>query len=142
MSLPPSSSSSYSRPGAVSDAVDEATIRAVVDDFYSRVREDDLLGPVFAARVDDWSQHLPKMYGFWATVVRGERRYHGNPLEAHRPIAELSVERFERWLNLFEATLRDHCEPADAEAWALTARRMAFAMSHRLGLVRNEVLLP
>lgn len=140
MSLP--RASSYSRPGSVSDSVDEATIRAVVDDFYGRIRRDPILGPVFNSRVDDWSKHLPKMYGFWATVVRGEQRYHGNPVEAHRPITELTSDLFARWLDLFETVLAEHCTPADAQAWAATARRMGFAMSCRLGLGQNEDLLP
>lgn len=138
----PSPSRNYHRPGAVSDAVDEQTIRAVVHDFYGRVRADDQLGPVFGAYISDWTPHLEKMVGFWMTVVRGERRYQGNPFEAHQKVTELSSDLFAHWLNLFGETLRDHCSAEDAQAWEATARRMGFAMSWRLGLGENEALLP
>ena len=139
MSLPISSSA---RPGSVSDSLDEATIRAVVDDFYGRVREDEVIGPVFNAHVADWDVHLPKMYGFWATVLLGEQRYHGNPVEKHRAVSEIRPAHFARWLDLFDQTLKDHCTPKDAEAWSAAARRMGFAMSHRLDHGQNEELLP
>lgn len=139
MSLP---TSSYHRTGAVSDTVDEPTIRAVVHDFYGRVQADDQLGPVFAARIQDWEPHLEKMVGFWMTVVMGERRYQGDPFAKHRQVDGLTSDLFAHWLNLFGETLQAHCKPQDAKAWEATARRMGFAMSHRLGLGENESLLP
>ena len=132
----------YHRPGAVSDSVDEQTIRAVVEDFYGRIRTHPTLGPVFNSHIADWGPHLDKMVGFWATVVRGEKRYAGNPIEAHTRVQGITSDLFAEWLDLFGETLREHCQPKDAEAWEATARRMGFAMSYRLGLGQNEALLP
>ncbi|HEB54467.1 MAG TPA: group III truncated hemoglobin, partial [bacterium] len=58
--------------------VDE--IRTLVHRFYERVRQDHLLGPVFATRIaaERWPAHLDKMVRFWSTVLRGERGYTGN----------------------------------------------------------------
>lgn len=133
---------SYARPGVVSDAVDMQVIRAVVDDFYGRVREDPMLGPVFAAHISDWGPHLNKMYGFWSTVLLGDRQYTGNPLVKHQALSELSAEHFKNWLNLFAETLGDHCSETDKAAWEATARRMGFAMSARLGFGEHPDLLP
>lgn len=133
---------SYSRPGAVSEAVDVEVIRAVVDDFYGRVRQDALLGPVFDAHVADWGPHLNKMYGFWSTVLLGDRQYTGNPFVKHHAISELSAGHFERWLNLFAETLATHCTESDKTAWEATARRMGFAMASRLGFGEDPRLLP
>lgn len=117
-------------------------IRAVVDDFYGRVRQDPMLGPVFEAQIEDWGPHLNKMYGFWSTVLLGDRQYTGNPFEKHQAISELSAGHFERWLNLFAETLENHCTEADKAAWEATARRMGFAMASRLGFGEDPSLLP
>ena len=134
--------SSYTRPGAVSGAVTMGVIRAVVDDFYGRVRRDLMLGPVFAAHIDDWEPHLKKMYGFWSTVLLGDRQYTGNPFEKHQAVPELSAAHFERWLDLFAKTLETYCSEADKAAWEGTARRMGFAMASRLGFGEHAELLP
>ena len=46
--------------------VDEGFVSLLVDRFYARIREDDLLGPIFAARVGDWEMHLDRMKAFGA----------------------------------------------------------------------------
>jgi hemoglobin len=133
---------SYARPGAVSNAVNIEVIRAVVDDFYGRVRQDLMLGPVFATHIGDWEPHLKKMYGFWSTVLLGDRQYTGNPFEKHQAVLELSAAHFERWLDIFAKTLETHCSEADKAAWEATARRMGFAMASRLGFGEHADLLP
>ena len=46
--------------------IDEALISDLVDGFYTRIRADALLGPVFEQVVGDhWDTHLPKMKNFW-----------------------------------------------------------------------------
>jgi hemoglobin len=39
--------------------------------FYADARQDALLGPVFAAAVQDWPHHLAALTGFWAAQLRG-----------------------------------------------------------------------
>jgi hemoglobin len=130
------------RPGGVSCQVDDLIIRAVVDDFYQAARQDPLLGPVFEQHVGDWPAHLETMYGFWATLLHGGRRYAGNPFEKHRAVPELSGDHFARWLNLFAETLSRYCNPRDAATWEAMVRRMGFSMSYRLGLGERSDLLP
>jgi hemoglobin len=82
-------------------------IKLLVDTFYDKVREDELIGPIFDERIQDrWPQHLAKMYTFWQTVLLGEHTYYGSPFPPH---AKLPVEKihFERWLTLFSETLND-----------------------------------
>ena len=131
----------YHRPGGVSEKVDDATIRAVVDRFYEIAQKDSVLGPVFDAHVVDWSSHLETMYAFWASVLHGEGRYQGNPFQKHLVIRELSTEHFRRWLDLFSETLAAYCSADDAAAWEATVRRMGFAMSSRLGFDQQPELL-
>jgi Truncated hemoglobins len=49
--------------------IDEAMIERLVREFYVRVRDDAVLGPVFAAKIDDWEPHLQKMFAFWSSVA-------------------------------------------------------------------------
>jgi hemoglobin len=44
--------------------IDEAMIEHLVRDFCGRVRNDAVLGPIFAARIEDWEPHLQKMFAF------------------------------------------------------------------------------
>ena len=46
--------------------IDEAMIERLVRGFYARIREDELLGPIFAARIADWEPHLQRMFAFWS----------------------------------------------------------------------------
>lgn len=115
--------------------VSEAAIRALVGSFYDEVRRDDLLGPVFARHIVDWSLHLPKMHDFWSAVARGTGRYAGRPLEVHRAIPDLSPAHFDRWLALWEATVSRVLASsgvATREMFVVAARRMAASMSARL----------
>lgn len=104
--------------------LDEAALAGLVDRFYARVREDALLGPVFAARVHDWRPHLERMCAFWSSVVLVSGRYHGAPVPAHVCLP-IGAEHFERWLSLFRQTARETCAPAGAVLVIEKAERIA-----------------
>ncbi len=91
-------------------------IRILVDQFYNKVRQDDLLAPIFATRITDWQPHLDTMYNFWNMALFGTKEYIGNPFSKH---VDLPVEstHFNRWLYLFMETLNQSFEgPVAAEA--------------------------
>lgn len=48
----------------------EDDINTLVRAFYARVRDDDLLAPVFATRIqgDEWSAHEDHIASFWASI--------------------------------------------------------------------------
>ena len=111
---------------------DEALIRRLVDAFYERVREDELLGPVFDAHVQDWSRHLAKMYDFWSSMVLRTGRYSGRPIMAHMKIEGLTGRHFERWLALWGETV-ERIAPAAARAPFIdAAERMGKAMREQV----------
>lgn len=100
-------------------------VKLLVNDFYGKVREDALLGPVFNDRIQDrWPQHLSKMYQFWETVLLGNHTYYGAPFPPH---AKLPVDssHFNRWLQLFEATVDEHFSGEIAEEAKWRGRKMA-----------------
>jgi hemoglobin len=86
------------------DIVTLEDIITLVDVFYEKVRQDELLAPIFNERIQDrWPQHLEKMYAFWQTVLLDERTYYGSPFPPH---AQLPVDHshFKRWMELFIQT--------------------------------------
>lgn len=93
----------------LSDLTGRADIERLVNAFYDRVRQDDLLGFIFNdVAKTDWNTHLPKMYSFWETVMFRSGGYSGNPLAAHArltPLTMMGRDQFDRWLTLFKATV-------------------------------------
>jgi len=80
----------------------------MVDEFYTRVRLDGLLGPVFAEVIkDDWQPHLDKMYAFWNAALFGVPGFKGNPFAKHAPLP-IGNAHFDRWLELFTQTIDAH----------------------------------
>jgi hemoglobin len=116
------------------EGITQKLIHDVVVEFYERARRDTQLGPVFEARVDDWEAHLSRMTDFWSAALLRTGRYSGRPVEHHRAIPSLTARHFDRWVELFEATVRDLCSPRDAEAFLVRAQRMRDGMTMVLGL--------
>ena len=104
--------------------IDEAMIDRLIRGFYARVRDDDVLGPIFAEKIEDWEPHLQKMRAFWSSVALMSGRYHGQPMAKHLPLP-IDARHFDRWLALFETTARDLCPPEAAEHFAMLAGRIA-----------------
>jgi len=103
-------------------------IKKLVDTFYEKVRQDELLGPVFNERIQDrWPQHLEKMYTFWQTVLMGEHTYHGSPFPPH---ARLPIDdsHFTRWIELFTSTVDTlfHGEKTNEAKWRAGKMREMF----------------
>lgn len=106
--------------------MDERALAALVDGFYTRVRQDAELGPVFNAAITDWDHHLELLTDFWSSVMLGTGRYKGNPMGAHlKWRAHLTPALFDRWLGLWETTAREVLSPADAAEVRATAGRIA-----------------
>jgi len=94
----------------------EADIASIVPAFYAKVRQDNLLGPIFEDAVDAWPEHLAKLQDFWSSVMLASGRYKGQPMPAHiLHEAQITPAAFARWLELWsEAT--DALLPPDAAA--------------------------
>jgi hemoglobin len=107
--------------------ITEAMIEHLVRSFYERVRTDELLAPVFDARIRDWEPHLAQMFAFWSSVALMSGRYHGAPMPKHLPLP-IDAAHFDRWLALFEETASAVC-PAEAAAhFVERARRIAASL--------------
>jgi hemoglobin len=121
--------------------IDEAMIKRLVHRFYGRVQQDPLLGPVFAARVDDWPAHLEKLCAFWSSVVLMSGRYHGQPMRPHLEISP-GGELFDRWLALFEQTAGEVCPPPAAAHFVDKARRIADSLELGIASMQGRIAQP
>lgn len=93
------------RAHAVALGVDERFVSLMVDRFYTNVREDEVLAPIFAERISDWPHHLERMKAFWRSILFNSGEFSGNPMAKHMAISGLEESHFVRWLELFYATL-------------------------------------
>ncbi|QYC11779.1 group III truncated hemoglobin [Brevundimonas nasdae] len=119
--------------------IDEAMIDALVEGFYARVREDGLIGPIFAARIADWAPHLAQMKLFWSSVALSTGVYQGRPMPKHLPLP-IDARHFDRWLEIFVVTANELCPPVAAKHFIERARRIAESLE--LGVANaNKVLL-
>jgi hemoglobin len=103
--------------------------------FYADVRQHQVIGPVFAARIQDWPSHLEKIAGFWSGLTGGPALYGGGMAARHIPL-QLEEQHFAAWLDLWRRHCRAHLKPAEAEelilvAEALGQRLRAITAMHR-----------
>ncbi len=117
-------------------------IKILVDEFYGKIRIDQLLGGIFNGVIKDkWPEHLDKMYRFWQTVLLDEHTYKGSPFVPH---AGLPVEQqhFDRWMQLFNATVDEHFEGEKAERAKWQGARMAEMFLSKIQYYRDHPSIP
>ena len=118
----------------------EEQIKTVVHNFYERVRQDGLLGPVFERAIgDDWDIHLRKMCDFWQTILVQTGGYKGNPMMVHLAVPDLNPQHFDRWLELFVETVQQVCDTSMAEFLIDRANRMRWGLQRGIAQMQ-EVL--
>ncbi|HKN30386.1 MAG TPA: group III truncated hemoglobin [Roseiarcus sp.] len=118
--------------------IDEAMIERLVRGFYARVKDDAVLGPIFASKIDGWEPHLQRMFAFWSSVALMSGRYHGQPMAKHLPLP-IDARHFDRWIALFEETARELCPPEAADHFVMLARRVAESLE--LGVAGAHAVL-
>jgi hemoglobin len=91
----------------------EATLRRLVGGFYQRVRQDDLIGPMYPA--DDWEGAEKRLADFLVYRMGGaptylEERGHPRLRARHFPFPIGTAER-DRWLELMGQALQEAALP-------------------------------
>ena len=109
------------------NVINDDSIAALVDRFYTEVRADSVLGPVFAKAIgNDWEPHLEKMKAFWSSLMLASGRYKGNPMLSHLLLMpRIGTEHFDRWLMLWKKITAELFPPAAAAAFLGKAESMA-----------------
>jgi hemoglobin len=95
----------------MSDIESRLDIEELVNEFYRRIREDDIVGVIFNNIVEiNWEKHLPIMCDFWDNVLFYSGKYTGNPMDLHKnlhSIRPIDSKHFSRWVQLFTETVDD-----------------------------------
>lgn len=122
---------------ALCDIETPGDIKMLVDAFYEKVNEDELLAPVFNdfARID-WLAHLPTMYRFWESLLLGAGSYQGAPFPKHA-VLPVQKEHFDRWLALFVETVDTHFDGPKSDEAKARAACIADTYAQRMGLLNN-----
>lgn len=111
----------------------------IIDAFYSQVRKDPVLEPVFRRRIPTdsaWPAHLRTMYSFWNTLLFAQDDYHGNPFPKHTGL-EIDALHFDRWLGYFHQTVDLHFSGPKADEAKLKATKMRVLFESKLGIVHH-----
>lgn len=121
--------------------ITEDLIAEVVYCFYSKVKDDDLIGPVFADIIgttdEDWKRHLPHMCAFWSSILLMSGRFKGSPMQKHAVELRIQPHHFPRWLALFEETVREICPPDIADIFMSKANNMSVALQGAMKTYRE-----
>lgn len=118
------------------DILNRKDVEVLVDEFYERVRKDEVIGYLFNEIAQtDWSHHLPKMYDFWEVILFGTGSFKGNPMQVHRELhykSPLSSEQFQHWFKLFADTVNNLYEGKNAEDIKQSASNIAQTMMYKV----------
>jgi hemoglobin len=111
--------------------------------FYGRARQDDLLGPIFSARIadDEWEPHIERINSFWSSVALMTGEYHGRPMQQHIALPVDAV-HFDRWLALWEQTAREVCPKPAADHFIEKARMIAPSLELGIAIHNGAMLAP
>jgi hemoglobin len=108
----------------MTDISNKGDIEKLVNDFYGKVLDDDLLKPFFEQL--NFKEHLPKMVSFWEFVLLDKAGYTTNVTDKHLRMP-LKKEHFDHWIHLFNSTVDelfqgDKAEMSKKRAYLLDGR--------------------
>jgi hemoglobin len=110
-------------------------IQYLVEKFYNAALADALVGPVFKAANFVLESHIPVMVSFWETILFDVITYKGNPMLKHLELNQsvpLKPQHFERWMNIWIATVNNKFKGPLAEKAIIRARSIAQLMEYKI----------
>ena len=125
------------------DIETKADIILLVDHFYSKVQNNQTIGPIFTQVANvDWSHHLPKMYDFWESILFGKAIYKGNPMLTHFALNEkapLKTEEFNTWKTIFYEVVDELFAGENAETIKQKAQSIADLMHFKINAPKSKL---
>ncbi|MGB5982294.1 MAG: group III truncated hemoglobin [Nonlabens sp.] len=120
----------------MADIQNRADIELLVNSFYDKVRDDDMIGHIFTeVAAVSWIEHLPKMYQFWETLLLDRIGYKGSPVAEHVKLSRktsMEQKHFDRWLQLWKTTVDELFNGPIAEEAKKRADYMAMLMRYKI----------
>ena len=123
------------------DIQDRIDIEILVNNFYDRVKDDELLGRIFDKVMKvDWDKHLHKMYDFWENIVFQTGNYKGRPFLPHLEVnakETLTSSHFDQWLKLFHKTIDDLFEGSIANQLKFKSQNIKEVWNYKMDYINN-----
>lgn len=116
------------------DITSRDDIANLVNTFYGKIRQDELLGPIFNSVINDWDSHLELLTDFWETNLFFVKKYAGNPLQKHVAVDKqfnnsINEFHFGTWLTIWHQTIDTMFEGSVAQLAKNRARNMSTFMN-------------
>lgn len=115
------------------DIANKQDLEIIVNHFYEKVKQDDLIAIMFEHV--NWDTHLPLMYDFWDNVLFYTGNYTGNPMAKHMMANDrfqMTKNHFDRWLMLFDKTVDELFSGKNAALLKERARSIATIMQIKI----------
>lgn len=102
------------------DTITRENLEEFVDIFYTKARNDAIIGPIFNKRINSeqrWARHKAVVSSFWEFHLTGVHnpssppKHKGGMVAAHVDMPPFPRENFSVWLRLFEETLNELYTP-------------------------------
>lgn len=95
--------------------------------FYADVRQQEVLGPIFNAHINDWPAHLENIADFWSGITGGPAKYRGGMPIKHLSLG-LGEAHFQAWLGLWKRTCATHLPESEAIELAAIADKIGLRL--------------
>lgn len=118
-------------------------VAKLVRAFYEKVRQDEVIGHFFNETIHDWEEHLEKLTDFWETNLFFVQKYKGNPMREHLAVDQrfepgINFAHFNRWLELWAATIDELFVGELAEAAKTRAASIAMVIFKKISIARAK----
>lgn len=126
----------------MNDIQNRDDVSLLVHTFYSKIRANDELGPIFNKAIKDWDAHLIHLTDFWVSQLFRKNIYKGNPLKKHVAIDKasnnsISNDLFGLWLQFWIGTLDELFSGEIADLAKNRARNIASFLFMEIFKARN-----
>lgn len=121
------------------DIENRQDIERLVTEFYGRLFEDPVLGPVFRdiAKVD-LAHHIPIFTDFWENILFRTGAYPGGFMAVHMRLGmmtPLGTQHVQRWLDYWEENMDQMFSGPNATLAKVHANRVGLTLGQRLEMI-------
>ncbi len=114
----------------MNDIQNREDVALLVNTFYTKVRANDELGPIFNTAIKDWDSHLIHLTNFWESQLFRKNVFSGNPLKKHVEVDknnnnQITNDLFGLWLQFWLGTIDELFEGQLANLAKDRARNIA-----------------
>jgi len=127
----------------MNDIQNREDVSILVNVFYTKIRANDELGPIFNKAIKDWDAHLIHLTDFWESQLFRKNVYSGNPLQKHVEVDmannnTITNDLFGLWLQFWIGTLDELYKGEIADLAKSRARNIASFLFMEIFKARNN----